>query len=188
VDVHGWGLEKIGWFAMLPFIVADIGNISGGYFTQFIIRRGMAVHTARKTAVTLFGSMLAAALILAPFVIHSPASALVVLSIAGFGYSAYTANSMAFPGDVVPQSAVASVWGLASVGAGLGGAVFQSVTGLAVAHLSTAYNYTTAYHSIFLGYGLMALLAVLVVRFLVGPLKKNEALYDYVMQPEEAAK
>jgi ACS family hexuronate transporter-like MFS transporter len=176
-------LDKIGWFAMLPFIVADIGNILGGYFTQFIIKRGIPVQRARKIAVAFFGSLLVLSLALAPLVIVSPASALFILSIAGFGYSAYTANSMAFPGDVVPQSATASVWGLASVGAGLGGAAFQSITGVTLKHLSVSHDYAFAYHSIFFGYGLMALIALLIVLFVMGPLKKNAALHEYVSAP-----
>ncbi len=183
VDVHGWGLDKIGWFAMLPFIVADIGNILGGLFTQFIIKKGVPVHRARKIAVGIFGGILVLSLGLAPLLIVSPASALCILSLAGFGYSAYTANSMAFPGDVVPQSATASVWGLASVGAGLGGAAFQSITGLTVKHLSASNNYAFAYHTIFFGYGLMALIALIIVLYVMGPLKKNEALHEYVLTP-----
>lgn len=185
VDVHGWGLDKIGWFAMFPFIVADIGNILGGIFTQVIIKRGTPVPKARKIAVGVFGSLLALALILGPFVIHSPTSALVVLSIAGFGYAAYTANSMAFPADVVPLNATASVWGIASVGAGLGGAVFQALSGISIEKLAAKYNYTTAYHTVFIGYGALALIAVCIVLFLLGPLEKNQALQQYVDHENE---
>jgi len=40
-DVYGWNLVQIGWFAMFPFIIADFGNILGGLFTQFIIKKGV---------------------------------------------------------------------------------------------------------------------------------------------------
>jgi ACS family hexuronate transporter-like MFS transporter len=40
VDVHGWGLAKIGIYAMIPFIAADAGNILGGLFTQLMIKKG----------------------------------------------------------------------------------------------------------------------------------------------------
>ncbi|MBK5270659.1 MAG: MFS transporter, partial [Bacteroidia bacterium] len=116
VDVHHWGLAKIGIYAMIPFLAADAGNILGGLFTQLIIKKGVAVHKARKLSVTLFGLLTAGSLIFGPLIIHSPAIALIVLATAGFGYGAYTANTMAFPADVVPKNAVASVWGLASVG------------------------------------------------------------------------
>jgi ACS family hexuronate transporter-like MFS transporter len=178
-------LEKIGWFAMFPFIVADIGNILGGLFTTFIIKKGMPVHKARKVAVGIFGSVMALSLIIGPLVITSPASALVVLSFAGFGYAAYTANSMAFPADVVPQSATASVWGVASVGAGLGGAIFQSLSGVTVKNLSAEYNYSVAYNTVFIGYGLLALIGLTIVLFVMGPLVKDDALQQFVNDGKE---
>lgn len=49
-DTYGWDMAKIGWFAMFPFIVADLGNILGGLFTQFIIKKGVAIPKARKIA------------------------------------------------------------------------------------------------------------------------------------------
>jgi len=42
VDVHGWKLDKIGWFVIIPFVIADFGNILGGLFTQYIIKRNTA--------------------------------------------------------------------------------------------------------------------------------------------------
>jgi ACS family hexuronate transporter-like MFS transporter len=136
-DVYGWDLWRIGLFAMFPFIVADVGNIVGGLFTQWLIRGGLAIPSARKLAVAVFALTMSVALMSGPLVIGGPRSALVVLSVAGFGWAAYTANTLAFPADVVPQRAVATVWGLASVGAGLGGACFQHGSGLTVAHLRT---------------------------------------------------
>ena len=180
VDVYGWDLKKIGWYVTIPFVVADLGNILGGLFTQFIIRKGIPIGKARKTSVGIFGTILGLSLILGPFVIHSGGGALVVLSIAGFGYAAYTSNSMAFPADVVPQSATASVWGLASVGAGLGGAVFQSLSGIVVKEISEIHNYMTAYDVVFIGYGIIALIAVSIVLFFMGPLEPNAALKIYV--------
>lgn len=185
-DVHGWGLEKIGLYSILPFVAADLGNILGGLFTQLLIKRGVPVPRARKIAVGLFGSIMALALISGPLVITSPTIALVILGTAGFGYSAYLANSMAFPGDVVPQSAVASVYGLASMGSGLGGAIFQSLSGIAVGNLSKSYNYSVAYNAVFVGYGVMALVGISIVLFIMGPLRKNEELQSFVDSEEVA--
>ncbi|MEO5995301.1 MAG: MFS transporter [Chitinophagaceae bacterium] len=180
VDVHGWGLEKIGWFVMLPFIVADLGNILGGLFTQYIIKRGTPIPKARKIAVGIFGALIGFSLVLGPFMITSPASALIVLSLAGFGYAAYASNTMAFPADVVPQSATASVWGLASVGSGFGGIIFQSLSGITVKHLSTSHSYSFAYNTVFIGYGILAMIGLFIVLFLIGPLIKNQTLQEYV--------
>lgn len=186
VDVHGWHLKEIGWFVMIPFFIADLGNVLGGLFTQKMIKSGVPVPRARKIAVGIFGTMVGLALILGPLVIHSPATALVVLSVAGFGYAAYSANSMAFPGDVVPQSATASVWGVASVGAGLGGAIFQSLSGIAISDISAVHGYPAAYNIVFIGYGIMALTALVIVLFFMGPLVKDNKLHAYVKQEEAA--
>lgn len=116
----------------IPFIVADLGNILGGLLTQFIIKKGVAVPKVRKIAAGIFGSTMAFSLIFGPLMIYGPFAALVVIAIAGFGYAAYSANTLAFPADVVPLSATASVWGLASIGSNLDGAIFQSISGFAV--------------------------------------------------------
>ncbi len=185
VEVHDWSLAEIGWFVMAPFIVADFGNILGGLFTQFLIKRGgIPIFKARKIAVSIFGSIMAMSLIAGPFVITSPFIALVILSFAGFGYAAYTSNTMAFPGDVVPKNAAASVWGIGSVGAGLGGVIFQSVSGYSIKHLSLSFGYEFAYNAVFVGYGLISLIGLSIILFFMGPLVKNQELFDYVQEED----
>jgi ACS family hexuronate transporter-like MFS transporter len=184
VDVHHWDLQKIGWFAMLPFIIADVGNIVGGYFTQFIIKKGVPIPKARKIAVGIAGSIMGVSLLIAPLVITTPVSALIIFGIAGFGYTAYTANSLAFPADVVPKSAAASVWGLACVGTGLGGAIFQSLSGLTLKKVSASHSYAVAYDALFIGFGALAIIGLLIMLFCMGPLVKNEELQRYVDEGE----
>jgi ACS family hexuronate transporter-like MFS transporter len=181
-DTYGWDLATIGWFAILPFFVADMGNILGGLFTQVIIKKGVAVPKARKIGAGLFGSVMAFSLLLGPLVITGPASALTVLAIAGFGYASLSANILAFPAEVVPLSATASVWGLASVGSGLGGAIFQSLSGIAVKNLSTRFNYLLAYNTVFIGYGIIALTGVILAVFMTGPLVPDRKFREYTKQ------
>jgi ACS family hexuronate transporter-like MFS transporter len=182
-DVYHWDLKKIGWFAMLPFIIADAGNILGGYFTQFIIRKGVPIPKARKIAVGISGGIMGLSLLVAPLIITSPVSALIIFGMAGFGYTSYTANSLAFPADVVPKSAAASVWGLACVGTGLGGAIFQSLSGITLKSVSASHSYYIAYNYLFVGFGLLALIGLLIMLLWMGPLVKNEALHKYVNSP-----
>lgn len=107
-------------------------------------------------------------------------SALIIFGIAGFGYTSYTANSLAFPADVVPQSATATVWGLACVGTGLGGAIFQALSGVTLKNVSASSNYLTAYNYLFIGFGVSAIIGLCIMLFLMGPLVKNQKLHDYV--------
>jgi ACS family hexuronate transporter-like MFS transporter len=160
--VHGvkFTLQDMGWKSMIPFIAAAVGNVAGGAFTGFLIRSGMPVNRARKTGVAVF-ALLMLSMIPAIFSTHT-SLAIGLVSLAAFGYAGYTANTLAFPAEVFPKSAVASVWGLASVGSGLGGMLFSYLSG----YLVERFGYTP----VFIGYGIMPVIAlVLVLRFL-GPL------------------
>lgn len=179
-DVHHWKLAQIGFYAILPFLIADIGNLAGGYFTQYIIKRGMPIHKARKLALCLSGGLMALPLLIAPYIISSPVSALIVFGISGFGYTSYTSNSLACPADIVPPSATATVWGLGCIGTGLGAAVFNFLSGRILSIQSLQTGYKSAYNYLFMGYGLLAVLGVLVIIFLMGPLTKNEDLFKFV--------
>jgi ACS family hexuronate transporter-like MFS transporter len=180
VDVHGWNMKQIGWFAMLPFIIADIGNFVGGYFTQYIIKQGVPIAKARMIAISLSAGIMGVSLLLAPFLITTPMSALIIFGIVGFGYTSYTANALAIPADVVPPSATATVWGLACVGTGLGGALFQSVSGLTLKALTVNGNYTAGYDALFYMFGAAAFIGLFIMLFLMGPLVKNKELEEYV--------
>jgi ACS family hexuronate transporter-like MFS transporter len=178
-DVHHWELKQIGWYAMIPFIMADAGNIIGGYFTQFIIKRGMPIPKARRLALGISGALMAFPLLLAPVVVTTPMSGLIVFGLSGFGYTSYTANALALTADVVPKSAAASAWGLACIGNGIGGAIFQSLSGITLKSFSTTAGYTVAYNILFLGFGIMVLIGIMILLFLSGSFAKNSELYAY---------
>lgn len=180
VDVFHWDLKKIGFYAVLPFVIADAGNICGGYFTQWIIRRGVPIPRARKLAVVLSGSLMGLSLLAGPLLIGSPISALILFGLAGFGYTSYTANCLALPADVVPKNAAASAWGLACIGNGLGGAIFQGASGVTLKSVSALHGYTAAYNVLFIGFGISALIGVAIFLFGMGPIVRDEGLQRYV--------
>jgi ACS family hexuronate transporter-like MFS transporter len=180
VDVQNMDLKQIGWYAMLPFIIADVGNILGGYFTQFIIKKGVSIPKARRIALGLSIGLMALPLLIAPFSITSPLSALIIFGVVGFGYTSYTANSLALVPDVVPKSSAASVWGLGCIGTGLGGALFQALSGITVANISADYNYIIGSDYLFIGYGILALIGLFIILFLIGSFHKNESLHSYL--------
>ncbi len=188
VDVFHWDLKKIGFYAVLPFVIADAGNICGGYFTQYIIRRGMPIPRARKLAVVLSGLIMGLSLLAGPLLITSAVSALILFGLAGFGYTSYTANCLALPADVVPKNAAASAWGLACIGNGLGGAIFQSASGVTLKSVSALHGYTTAYNILFIGFGISALIGVAIFLFGMGPIVRNEELHRYVSEGAPSAR
>ncbi|MBD0298300.1 MAG: MFS transporter [Flavisolibacter sp.] len=183
-DVHHWDLKQIGWFAMIPFIMADVGNIVGGYFTQFIIKRGIPIPKARRIALVISGILMAFPLLIAPFVVTTPMSALVVFGLSGFGYTSYTANALALTADVVPKSSAASAWGLACIGNGIGGAIFQALSGLTLKAFSKSLGYVAAYNILFLGFGILVVIGLYILMFLSGSFEKNKELENYSQKEE----
>lgn len=65
--------------------------------------------------------------------------------------------------DVFPGSAVASVFGLASMGSGFGGTLFTLIMGWAVGHLS--------YTPVFIGFGIMPMVCTLALWNMAWPLR-----------------
>ena len=154
-------MAAIGKYAWLPFFVAGLGNLFGGAVSGLLIRRGVSITVARKSAMTFFIALMLAAIpaVLAP----TAALSIVYVSIAMTGYTGALANMLAMPADVFPGNAVGSIWGLASMGAGFGGMLFSLITGWLVDH----YSYTP----VFIGFGLMPLVCAAIVWTLTGPLR-----------------
>lgn len=162
-DVHHFNLKQIVWLAPIPFIIADIGNLAGGGLTQLLISRGVSIGRAYKTGAALFGMLMVSAI---PAIItHDPYLSIAFVSIAMFGYTGYVANTLAFPAEVFPKNALGSIWGLASMGSGLGGMLFQWLSGRMVDRFG--------YYPVFIGYGILPVLAVAIVLFLIGPLRPD---------------
>jgi ACS family hexuronate transporter-like MFS transporter len=142
-------MASIGAFAWIPFAVAGIGNLLGGVIGSWLLRRGLPVMVARKTALTLFALLMTAAI---PAVLVNNAwLSIAFVSVAVAGYTGGLANMLALPADVFPKNAVASVWGLASMGAGFGGMIFTLLTGWVVDHFS--------FTPVFIGFGLIPLIS-----------------------------
>ena len=161
-------LASIGKFAWIPYLVAGFGNILGGWFSGFLLRRGVSLTIARKSAVTVFMMLMASAI---PAVLVPKTSVSIALvSLAMLGYTGVSANLLAFPGDVYPKNVVASIYGLASMGAGFGGMIFVLATGWLVDRYS--------YRPVFIGFGLIPMIALWIVWFVLGPLQPVFSLED----------
>ncbi len=131
---HGFTLAQIGRIGWIPFATAGLGNLAGGFLTLLMVRRGVPDQTARRVSVLVFSACMVAAFPAA--MVGSATLSVALISTATFGYSGALANVLALPRDVYPKNAVASIWGLASMGSGFGGMVFSLATGWLVDHYS----------------------------------------------------
>ena len=158
---RGFDMAAIGKYSWIPFAVAGAGNFLGGGLSGWLLRRGATVTVARKSAVTFFAALMTSAI--GAVLVQQAWLAIALVSIAMLGYTGSLANMLALPGDVFPKSTVASVYGLASMGSGIGGMLFTLITGWAVDH----YSYTP----VFIGFGLLPLICASILWLLVGELR-----------------
>ena len=162
-EVHHFSLKEIGWKAWIPYFTAVLGNLAGGVLTGWLMRRGLAVSVARKTSTAVFALLMVSTI---PAILTTNSwLAIALISLTTFGYTGYLANTLAFPGDVFPKQAVASVWGLASMGSGFGGMLFMALSGWLIG----CFGYTP----VFIAYGILPLLALACILFLIGPLRAD---------------
>lgn len=131
---HSFSLREIGETAWIPFFTATIGNLAGGAVFTRLSHAGAGAATARRVAILIFSALMVSAVFVGE--IGSAAHCIALISTATFGYSGALANLLAVPGDVFPKGAVASIWGFASMGSGIGGMIFSLVTGWLVDHYS----------------------------------------------------
>jgi MFS transporter, ACS family, hexuronate transporter len=158
---RGFDMATIGKYSWIPFAVAGAGNFLGGGLSAWLLRRGASVTIARKSAVAFFAGLMTSAI--GAVLVQQAWLAIALVSIAMLGYTGSLANMLALPGDVFPKNAVASVYGLASMGSGFGGMLFTLITGWVVDH----YSYTP----VFIGFGLLPLICVTILWLLVGELR-----------------
>ncbi|MBV9082777.1 MAG: MFS transporter [Acidobacteriaceae bacterium] len=152
-DARKFTTASIAHLAWIPFLTAGIGSLAGGAASDFLVRRGFAILSARKAvmAVAVTG-MLAG--IPAVFAANSTMT-LSMISTATFGFCAWAANMFALPADILPADIVASTSGITGTGAALAGMIFTLATGFAVDHFS--------YVPVFLAAGLMPVMAVTIL-------------------------
>lgn len=154
-------LAAIGKYSWIPYLTAGAGNILGGWTAAALLRSKISLTLARKLSVTIFACFMV--MTVPAVLVHDPRLSIAFVSIATLGYTGVTANMLAMPADVFPQNVLASIWGYSGLGSGLGGMVFALATGWLVDHYS--------YVPVFVGFGIMPLIALLVIWIFLGSLR-----------------
>jgi ACS family hexuronate transporter-like MFS transporter len=148
--VQSLSLHQIGLTAWMPFLAAGLGNFTGGAASGYLI--GKCNRIVRSRLAVMGASALIMSLGAGVRLCHTPASALTLIGLVVFAYSAWAANVLTLPGDIFPPSAVATVVGASGTAAGLGGLL----TTLMVGHIIDHYSYGP----VFWGLGCLPLLAL----------------------------
>lgn len=134
---YGLDLKGFGPPLVAIYILSDAGSVAGGWLSSRLMRGGMGVNRARKTA------MLACALCVLPVVLATSAASLwlavLILGLATAGHQGFSANLLTLPSDLFPRAAVASVVGIGGMAGAVGGMLMSKFTGWV---LDTTGSYT----------------------------------------------
>jgi ACS family hexuronate transporter-like MFS transporter len=151
---HGLTLTKVGLVSTIPYLTADFGSLSGGLFSSWLVRRGVPVLRARKTAMVASALLMPCAILAVRA--HSTATAVAFVSVATFGHQCWASSMLTLPADLFRGRVVASASGWSGTGATIGGLLASVTIGVVVGG-------PLGYAPVFVWAGLMHPLAALIV-------------------------
>jgi ACS family hexuronate transporter-like MFS transporter len=155
-------LKNIGIPLIIVYLIADVGSVAGGWLSSSMIKRGVSVNRARKTA------MLICAIAVVPVVFAAKASnvwiAVLLVGLAAAAHQGWSANLFTTTSDMFPRRAVGSVVGIGGMAGAVGGMLISYVVG-SILQLSGSYV------PIFIIAGSAYLVAWVVIQLLVPKLE-----------------
>ena len=163
----GFRLENtiIGFW--VPFAAADLGNIAGGAFSGWLVRRGWNVINARKAVILVCGIGMA---LLVPAAFSNNFVTLITLfAVSTFSYAAWSTMALTLPTDLYASNAVATISGISGCGAGIG----TIVSTLAIGWITDRYSF----QPVLVGASIIPLIATAAVFFLV----RNKPVHEHVL-------
>jgi len=124
---RGFSLAMIGGMLWIPYVASDVGLITGGWTSSYLMRRGFPVGLARKSCMVGFASLL-------PLVVlvnwsTSPAWIIALLSIVLFGFAGIAVNIQTVATDLAPSHSVGTLYGIAGFSGSVGAVFLQTVIG-----------------------------------------------------------
>jgi MFS transporter, ACS family, hexuronate transporter len=126
-EAKGLTMAEMGMVVWIPYLAADAGSISGGWYSGRLIGRGSSAVAARKTVMFAAALLMPVGLLL----LLQPSIRLTILliSVVLFVHSAWKTNLVTLTVDIFPRRVVASAHGIVATGGGIGGAIFTTIAG-----------------------------------------------------------
>ncbi len=159
---RGFSIMKMGWYASLPWIAGALAQPLLGWFSDWLIRRGVSITLSRKTIVIAM-QFLAASVVVAGYV-PAAMTAVWLLTLSVACESASTSVLWATCTDVAPPAAAGSLAGVMNTAGALAGVLAPVVTGFLV-------QLTGSFQQALLIGSCMVVLAAFSMWFVVGELK-----------------
>ena len=156
-------LATVGAVAWIPFLFAGLGNVLGGLLSVYLLRRGCSLTFSRRLPY-IIGDGLAGASSLVVMVMPSLWLAITMLSIATLGANLVEPNFIGLIGDIFPEHTVGRITGITGVGDNVVSICLMLTAGIVLDRFS--------YVPVFVSASLLAILQVVFVIWLIGPVKR----------------
>jgi len=162
---------------MIIYAATTFGSIGGGYFSSWLIKRGLPVLKARKGALLLFAS-LEVSIILAQFATNVWI-AVALISLAVAAHQAWATNIFTMATDMFPNEVVSSVVGIGGMTGAVGGILFPILVGGLLDKYKALGNVEVGYNVLFTVCGFTYLFALVIIHFLT---RKRERVNLYELK------
>jgi MFS transporter, ACS family, D-galactonate transporter len=153
VEQKHFTLLKAGIMVTIPYLVALLGTLAAGSWSDWMLRRGVATTIARKTPI-ISGLILSMIVIFDNFV-NNPALVILFFSIAFFAQGMASATAWALLSDIAPAKQLGLTGGLFNFFANAGGALSPLVIGLIVG-ATGSFAYGLVYIAVIAGIGALS--------------------------------
>jgi ACS family hexuronate transporter-like MFS transporter len=132
-------ISMIGVVAWIPYLAADLGGLSGGGFSDFLVRRGRRPQSARFTLLLIAACVTPLACMVVRT--RSIVIALGCISCVLAAHSAWIVNLLTLITESAPVGHAGATLGISSVGGALGGVIMS----LAAGRIIPAVGYTPVF-------------------------------------------
>ena len=153
VEQKHFTLLKAGIMVTIPYLVALLGTLAAGSWSDWMLRRGVATTIARKTPI-ISGLILSMIVIFDNFV-NNPALVILFFSIAFFAQGMASATAWALLSDIAPAKQLGLTGGLFNFFANAGGALSPLVIGFIVG-ATGSFAYGLVYIAVIAGIGALS--------------------------------
>lgn len=152
---HGFSLAKTGLMAWIPFLGADLGALSGGALSDFLVRRGMNIRRARRRILLAVACFTPLALVAVR--VDSIPLAIGLITLVMFLQAAWNTNLTTLIIESTPPQYVARTVALTLMGGTVGGGLSTLLAG----HVIKSVGYV----SVFTALGFVHLTAFAIMTF-----------------------
>ena len=156
-DVRHLNIKSIGYFAWIPYALASLGSLLGGWLSSYLVKRRLSVDASRKICLGISAACMPLSLLIT---VSPLALTIVFFSLAMLGHQCWSTIMQTLTPDMFPPSSVGSVAGLIGAAGAFGGMLFNVFAGA----LLTAYH---SYAMVFAITGLLHPLGFLVILLVV---------------------